>query len=306
MSTATARRRASGWSSFWWRERWMGYACVTPMLLFLAGIVFFPLAYAFRMSLDETRGTHTSFVGLQNYAHALGDVVFRSALHVSIIFTASSVALHVVVGMAVALFLNQTRRGRTALRLAFMTPWMVAPVIGAITWVWLLNPQFGVVNYVLRSLGLIRANVAWLGQPGTALGSVIAVSAWRGFPFVMLILLAGLQSIPREQYEAAALDGASALQAFFYVTLPNLRYLLAVATTLDIIDVVRQFDLVAVMTGGGPVGATQVLPVLIYNTAFVANHIEAAAAIGVLLLLLLLVFSVVYIALLRPEGSQAA
>ena len=156
----------------------------------------------------------------------------------------------------------------------FLTPWMVAPAVGATIWLWLLEPQFGVVNYLLQAAGIVAAPVAWLGEPGTAFASVIAVDVWRGVPFVMLLMLAGLQTIPAEQYEAAAIDGASAWQRFRYVTWPNLRYLVVVASTLDIINTIRHYDIIGVMTGGGPAGATEVLPVLIYNTAFRGNRLR--------------------------------
>ena len=234
----------------------------------------------------------------------LDDPTFWNSLWVSVLFTVASVTLHLVVAMPVALFLNGLRRGRTTLRLAFLTPWMVTPVLGAIAWVWLLDPHFGVANYLLRAVGAITENRIWLGEPGLALGSIIAVDVWRGFPFIMLILLAGLQTVPREEYEAASIDGAGTLQRFLYVTLPHLRYLLVVATTLDVINTVRTFDIVAVMTKGGPVNATEVLPVLIFNTAFQANRFGPAAAVGVVLLGLLLVFSTLYVLLLQSDRRE--
>lgn len=287
------------------RERWLGYLFVAPMLLFLLGIIFFPLGHAFLTSLYREAGVRIRFVGLGNYTRLLDDAAFWNSLRVSVVFTLASVALHLLVAMPVALFLNQLRRGRTAIRLAFLTPWMVTPVIGAIAWVWLLDPHFGVANHLLRSAGLIAQNKIWLGEPGLALGSIIAVDVWRGFPFVMLIVLAGLQTVPREEYEAASIDGAGALQRFVFITLPHLRYLLVVATTLDVINTVRTFDIVAVMTRGGPINATEVLPVLIFNTAFQANRFGPAAAVGVVLLFLLLVFSALYILLLQSEQGGA-
>src|SRR6185312_2672542 len=149
-----------------------------------------------------------------------------------------SVGLHLLLGLALALLLDELRFARTALRIAFLTPWMVAPAVGATIWLWLLEPQFGVVNFLLRAAHVVTAPVAWLGEPGTALAAVVAVDVWRGVPFVMLLMLAGLQTIPAEQYEAAAIDGASAWQRFRYVTLPNLRYLIVVASTLDIINTI--------------------------------------------------------------------
>jgi multiple sugar transport system permease protein len=243
----------------------------------------------------------STFVGLKNYQNVLTDDAFWHSLLVSVEFTAASVTLHVLIGLGLALLLNELRFARTALRIAFLTPWMVAPAIGATIWLWLLDPQFGVVNYMLQAVGIIRAPLAWLGEPGLAFASVVAVDVWRGVPFVMLLMLAGLQTIPREQYEAAGIDGANAWQRFRYVTLPNLRYLLVVASTLDIINTIRHYDIIGVMTAGGPAGATEALPVLLYNTAFRGNRFGEAAAIGVLLLLIVLAFSIFHIRLTKPE-----
>ena len=178
---------------------------------------------------------------------------------------------------------------------------MVAPAVGATIWLWLLEPQFGVVNFLLRALGVVDAPVAWLGEPRLAFASVVMVDVWRGVPFVMLLMLAGLQTIPQDQYEAASIDGANAWQRFRFVTLPNLKYLLVVASTLDIINTIRHYDIIGVMTGGGPAGATEVLPVLLYNTAFRGNRFGDAAAIGVALLAIVLAFSLVYLRITRPE-----
>ena len=228
-----------------------------------------------------------------------------TSLGVSFAFTASAVALHLAIGLALALVVNELRTARTALRIVFLTPWMVAPAVGATIWLWLLEPQFGVVNYLLRAVGAIAAPVAWLGEPGTALASVIAVDVWRGVPFVMLLMLAGLQTIPIEQYEAAAIDGAGAWTRFRFVTWPNLRYLVVVATTLDVINTIRHYDIIGVMTGGGPAGATEVLPALIYNTAFRGNRLGEAAAIGVALLGIVLVLAIVYVKTARLDNDRA-
>jgi ABC-type sugar transport system permease subunit len=270
------------------RERWHGYLFVAPVMLFLACVIVLPLIHAFWTSLHRTRGLTMTFIGFGNYLRVLDDEAFWHSLRVSLAFTSISVTLHVLLGLALALVLNEIRIGRTALRILFLTPWMVAPAVGATIWLWLLEPQFGVVNYLLATVGLISGPVAWLGEPNPAFAAVTAVEVWRGVPFIMLLMLAGLQTIPEEQYEAAAIDGASPGQRFRYVTLPNLKYLLVVASTLDIINVVRHYDIIGVMTAGGPAGATEVLPALLYNTAFRANRFGEAAAIGVLLLLMVL------------------
>ena len=285
-------------------RRKAGLAFVAPTALFLAAVIVFPLAHAFYTSLHRVRGLNATFIGFGNYARLADDATFWHSLGVSFAFTASAVALHLGIGLALALVVNELRAARTALRIVFLTPWMVAPAVGATIWLWLLEPQFGVVNYLLRVAGAITAPVAWLGEPGTALASVIAVDVWRGVPFVMLLMLAGLQTIPVDQYEAASIDGAGAWTRFRFVTWPNLRYLVVVATTLDVINTIRHYDIIGVMTGGGPAGATEVLPVLIYNTAFRGNRLGEAAAIGVALLGIVLVLAVVYVRTARLDDDR--
>lgn len=289
----------------WQRRRLVGYAFISPVFLFLCAVVVFPLTHAFWISLHRTRGLATTFIGGDNYHRALTDDAFWHSLSVSVQFTAACVTLHMLIGLCLALLLNEIRFAKTALRVAFLTPWMVAPAVGATIWLWLLEPQFGVVNYLLMAGGAIDAPLAWLGTPRLAFLSVVAVDVWRGVPFVMLLILAGLQTIPRDQYEAAAMDGAGAWQRFRYITLPNLRYLLVVASTLDIINTIRHYDIIGVMTAGGPAGATEVLPVLLYNTAFRGNRFGEAAAIGVLLLLIVLAFAIFHIRLTKPEKGTA-
>ena len=297
--------RVPGWTGHGIRsERWFGYYFIAPTFVFLSAIIVFPLGHSFWISLQRTRGLNTTFVGLRNYVRVLGEDAFWNSFQVSLSFTSICVVLHIVLGLGLALLLNRIVFASAILRILFLTPWMIAPAIGATIWLWLLEPQFGVVNYLLQLAGIIDAPKIWLGEPRLAFGSVVVVDVWRGVPFIMLLMLAGLQTIPEEQYEAAALDGASSWQSFRFVTMPNLRYIIIVASTLDIISTVRHFDIIAVMTGGGPVGATEVLPALIYNAAFRANRFGEAAAIGVMLLLMILVFSLLYFRVTRPDREE--
>lgn len=307
--SATSRRTREAGAAVWRgaglrRERFHGYLFIAPAFLLLAAIILYPLIHAFQTSLHRTRGLRIDFIGLGNYEKVLAEPAFWDSLAVSFAFTGIAVALHVALGLALALLLNEVRFLKTAIRIAFLTPWMVAPAIGAIIWMWLLEPQFGVVNYLLRSAGLISEYQVWLGEPALAFGSIVAVDVWRGVPFIMLLMLAGLQGIPREQYEAAEIDGATSRQRFRYVTLPNLRYLLIVASTLDFINTIRHFDIIKVMTQGGPARATEVLPVLLYNRAFLANRFGEAAAIGVALLVIVLALTILYILLTRPGRAS--
>src|SRR4051812_22017869 len=171
------------------RERWHGYLFIAPAYLFLAAIILVPLGQAIWTSVLRVRGLTTRFVGLENYGRVLADDAFWNALRVSLLFTSACVLLHMVLGFGLALVVNETRRLRGLLRLLFLVPWMIAPAIGATIWLWLLDPQFGVVNYVLTALG--GTAQVWLGEPGLALASVSAVDVWRGLPFVMLLLMAG-------------------------------------------------------------------------------------------------------------------
>jgi multiple sugar transport system permease protein len=286
------------------RERWHGYYFLLPGMTLIAILISVPLVRALWTSLHRVRGFKSTFIGLDNYAYLLSKPDFWHGLKISLVFTSICVVLHMLFGLGLALLLNRIVRGKTLMRVGFLAPWIVAPSIGAIIWVWLLEPQFGIINYILSSLGLIDGYLAWLGEPDLALLSVIVVDTWRGTPFVMLLLLAGLQGIPKDQYEAAAMDGAGSWQQFRYVTLPNLRYLLVVASTLDIISTIRHFDVIAIMTGGGPVQATEVLPVMIYNMAFIQNNFGRASAVGIMLLGIILIFSMFYLKVTKPGKAR--
>jgi multiple sugar transport system permease protein len=286
------------------RERWTGYYFLFPSLLLISVLIALPLGHAALTSLYRTRGLRWDFVGLDNYIRLFTRSEFWESLQVSLVFTSFCVFFHMFLGLGLALLLNNIIRGRTIIRIGFLAPWIVAPSIGAVIWVWMLDPQFGIVNYILNSVGLIDGAKAWLAEPKLALMAVIVVDVWRGTPFIMLLLLAGLQSIPKDQYEAARMDGATVWQELRFVTLPNLRYLLIVASTLDIVYTIRHFDTIAVMTGGGPTGATEVLPVLIYNTAFSENSFGRASAAGILLLGIILIFSIFYLRVTNPGKAR--
>ncbi len=276
--------------------RWLvGFAFVAPSLLVLGTVIAFPVIDTLRLSLMETRGKdQTIFVGLANYARLLQDPEFWSAFQNSIIFTFGSVLGHILLGLAVALLLNQRIPFRPVFRIISLVPWMFAPVVVAMTWRWMLDAQLGVINYLLARIGL-TGPFLWFESGRLALSAIIATNVWRGFPFASITLLAALQAVPREQYEAAAVDGASAPMQFRFVTLPNLRFALVIIATLDTIWNFKHFDLVQVMTNGGPAGATEVLTTLAYKVSFENFEFGYAAAMGVVMSLVLLATTVVYV-----------
>lgn len=286
-------------------KRYEGWLFVSPALAVLFFVLFYPLVNAIWISLSSlSPQLVTKFVGLENFKRVFDyETHFFNGLKNSAVFTVSSVALHLVIGMALALLLNAQIRARTFFRIAFLTPWMVAPVVVGVTWTWLLNVQYGIINYILFGVHIIREYVPWLAHPKLAMLSVIIANAWRGTPYVMLMILAGLQAIPKDLYEAAAVDGTTKWQTFWYVTIPSIRYVLAVALVLDTIWAFKFFDLIAVMTAGGPGRATEVLPVLIYKTSFDYYDFGTASALAVMMFCILLVVSLGYLKALRAQGE---
>ncbi len=276
--------------------RWLvGLAFVAPSLLVLGMVIAFPVVDTVWLSLMETRGKNqTVFVGLANYVRLLQDAGFWAAFQNSVAFTLGSVAGHLLLGLAVALLMNQRISFRPVFRVISLVPWMFAPVVVAMTWRWMLDAQLGVINFLLANLGL-RGPFLWFESARLALPAIIFTNIWRGFPFASLTLLAALQAIPREQYEAAAVDGASSFMQFRFVTLPHLRFALVIIATLDTIWNFKHFDLIQVMTNGGPAGATEVLTTLTYKVSFENFEFGYAAAMGVVMSLILLATTVVYV-----------
>ena len=212
-----------------------------------------------------------------------------------------SVASHMVLGLAVAMVLNTALPAKPLFRLIALLPWVVPDVVAGIIWKWMYNPIYGAINDFLLRIGLINTPVEWLSNPALALFSVILVNLWRGFPFVMLILLAGLQAIPRHLYEAAGIDGASRVQCFFHITIPGLRKMIVVALALDIVWEVRRFGLIQAMTQGGPGVLTEVLSTYTYKQYFHFFRFEYASAIAVVMTVVLLLVSLPYIWMISQE-----
>ncbi len=232
---------------------------------------------------------------LSYYRRLFQDPIFFNSLIRTVYFVGATVLLHLFLGLAMALALNSAIRGRRFFRVMALLPWTVPDVVAGLVWGWMYDPLSGMVNDALLRLGVIASPVEWLATPTLVMPSVILADAWRGYPFVMLVLLAGLQAIPKEQFEAAKVDGANVFQEFFYVTLPNLRRMIAIATILDIIWQARRFGLIWVMTEGGPARSTEILSVLAYRQYFKFFNFEYASAMSVVLALILLVVGLPYI-----------
>jgi multiple sugar transport system permease protein len=240
-------------------------------------------------------------VGLANYAALTRDPIFHKVVWNSAVFTLGSVGVKVVLGMLMALALQQALVARSLVRALLLVPWVIPTVITALTWHWMFNALWGVVNVTLQRVGLQREPIAWLGQPATAMAAVITANIWRGFPFFGVSLLAGMQAIPRDLYEAAAVDGASPGQRFWHITLPGLRLVLIVTTLISLIFTLNDFNIVYVLTRGGPGTATHVLATYTYEVGFQALRWGKAVAVSMYLMPVIAVMIVIVTRYLTRE-----
>lgn len=276
------------------KEHTKGYLFILPALLLLIIILGFPAVAAVLQSFNIMWVPEPSF-NTKSYVRLLGDVEFRASVVNTVIFVISTVGFHLLIGLGVALILNMEIKKKHFFRVVAILPWTVPDVIGGLIWRFMFDTLPGIVNAVLLKVGLVASPIDWLGNPALAFPCVIFAEVWRGYPYVMLILLAGLQAIPKELYEAAEIDGSSKFTSFFFITLPNLKFMIIIATILDIIWECRLFGMVYSMTGGGPGYSSQVLSLLTYKHYFIFFNSPYAGAIAVVLALIMLFISIPYL-----------
>jgi multiple sugar transport system permease protein len=269
------------------RPRDRAWAFLLPAYAGIFLIVGFPTLYSLYLSFHQWKMTTfkrgVPFVGLDNYAKALGDDAFWHSMQVTITFTLVALVAEVVLGLGLAVLLDQDFRGRRTVRIALLLPMFVTNVVVGLIWRIMLSYDFGVVNWLLSMVGLPK--VAWLGDPSLALGSLIIVDIWNTTAFVALLLLAGLQAIPEEPRQAARVDGASSWQTFRLITLPLLKPVLFIAVVWRTIDLFRIFDVVFSLTGGGPYNATETISLYAYRQGFASFNLGFASAVSYLLIL---------------------
>jgi multiple sugar transport system permease protein len=291
------------------RERLTAYTMLLPILLVVLGAVGYPLLFTLYLSFTDSRLTGLDqparWVGLENYARALSSPQFQSAALHTAYFVVVSVSIELVLGVLVALLLNQRFFGRSVARLLLIVPLALPTIVNAMMWRWIYNPEFGALNALLTQLHLLGDYRSWLGEPGLAMNMVIVADVWKNYPIIALVVLAALQLIPKELYEAAAMDGASAWQRFWRITWPGILPALSVAVVLRTIEAVKVFDIIYVMTRGGPADSTKTLSFLVYQEGFSYLRSGSAAAYAYLVVFVSAVFIGLYIALLRrQEGSR--
>lgn len=288
------------------RELMAGYLYLVPVVVVLGGTVLFPILKAMHMSMYNhvlIKPQEYRYVGLANYGRLLHDDVFWLSLKNSFYWVFGSVSLQFLGGFAAALLLHEAFRGRALVRTITLLPWIIPGVVVALIWEFIYQPNYGLLNDVLSRMGWMTERVAWLSSPALAMPAVIATNVWRGVPFFAIMLLAGLQAIPTELYEAARVDGASVVQRFAHVTLPLLRPIIVVATATRIVWTFNYADLIFVMTSGGPANATQITSTYTLLQAYSNLDFGYAATLSVTLLLIMLAFTVVYLRITRGLES---
>lgn len=286
-------------------DRRLGYAMVAPAVVLLLFVTAFPLFYNLWNSFHDVVLTNgnapRTFSGLANYTSLFTQPGFVGALVHTVGFTVVSVALETAVGLALAVMLNKAFRGRGLLRAAILIPWAVPTVVSATLWQTMFDPRSGFVDYLLGLLHLPGANLSWFAGQWTAWTAILVADAWKNVPFMAIVLLAGLQVIPSDVYEAARLDGATPWQAFRRVTLPLLRPALLVALVFRTLQSFLIFDVIYIMTGGGPGTRTVTLSYLDWKSFLVDTNFGAGGAISVILIIVALLIAGVYVRVLRPR-----
>lgn len=274
------------------REQRTGWLLLLPAMVVLLLVYAYPIGRSFWLSLfTQNLGTELQpiFSGFDNYGRMAQDGRFWQSIFNTTVFTLSSLILELILGMGIALVLNQAFRGRSLVRTIAIIPWALPTALIATTWAWIFNAEFGVWNDILMRLHIIPEGqgINWLGDPTLAMISVIAADVWKTTPFISILLLAGLQSIPEDLYEAHAIDGASAWQSFRQITLPLLMPQILIAALFRFAQAFGIFDLIAVMTGGGPAGATETVSIYVYSTIMRYLDFGYGAALVVITFLVL-------------------
>jgi multiple sugar transport system permease protein len=269
------------------RNTLQAYILLLPAFIITISMMIYPLYITIDLSFRT--GTAMNFkklgsspLGLKNYIGVFGDPATWNSLWLSLVYTAAGTIAAFAVGLATALLLGRLRTLRRALRILTLLPWAVPGVVASICFLWILDPSYGVFNYLLRSAGIVSANLGWFSDPDLAMASVVAPTVWKGYPFFTITLLAALQAIPEAYYEAARVDGATPGQLFRHITWPGIQNAAVLAFVLNGLWTFRVFDIIYPTTGGGPMGATDILAVRLYNEAFKYFHMGVAATLGIL------------------------
>jgi multiple sugar transport system permease protein len=284
------------------RESVFSWLMMALPLAFLAALVGYPFFYGILLSMQDRPVAHTgTFVGLKNFVASAHDPIFWRAAINTFVYTFVATVLKMVGGLGLALAMNQHFRMKNLVRALLLLPFIVPTVLSTVAWLWMLDPAFSVVNRLLVALGWPKPGPSWLGDPTLAMVSIIIINTWRGLPFYGITLLAGLQTVPAELYEAASIDGAGGWERFRYITLPMLRPIILIVTLFSVIFTFADFQLVYVLTHGGPANATQLFATYAFDIAMGAGQLGRGAAVALAMLPALALLIVLLTLYLRRE-----
>jgi ABC-type sugar transport system permease subunit len=282
----------------------IGYLFAAPAGLTVLAIVVFPLLYSLILSMQNYNladPTRRGFIGLGNYIELFRSSIFWEVIQRTVTFTIVSVGLTIIVGLAFALVLNEPFKGRAFFRSLLLVPWVIPAVVVGIAWEWIFNANYGIVNTVLVQLGILAYGHPWLGDPSTAVPALMVAKVWKEIPFATLLFLAGLQTIPAELYEVSRIDGASAWQTFLHITLPLLRPTTLIVIVIETMWTFRIFDIIFVMTNGGPMNVTNMAAFYTYQVTFKYLNVGLGSAMAYIVTAMIVMTSLVY---MRLVGSK--
>lgn len=279
-----------------------GLMFAMPALVVLAMLIGYPVLYTGVLSMTDRQG---DFSGLSNFGDVLAARATPQAFTNTLWWVGGSIVFQVVLGTATAILLNQTFPGRGLVRSIAVIPWVVPGIVAATTWAWMFHTEFGIINYMLTAPGVIDEPIGWLTSPDTVMPAMIAINVWKLFPFVAIMVLAGLQSIPKELYEAAKVDGANFWHEVWYVTLPQVRPVLVAVTLLLVIWALNHITTIYAITGGGPANLTLITPIQIFRLAFESFQFNQAAALSVMFFVIAMVIVAAYIKMVAQRDEVA-
>jgi ABC-type sugar transport system permease subunit len=297
---AAPRRRSA-------QEHSLAVALLLPTLIIVGVTVLVPLVYAAWLSLHNVPANPRAerpFVGLDNYLSIVQMPAFQSAMRNTVYFALVSLIVQIPIGLAIAILLDQEFKGRGLVRALILIPWAIPTIVNGALWEWIYNPSYGALNGLLLQLGLIRTPVLWLGTPTSAMNAVIAADTWKVLPFYAVMFLAGLQTVPKELYDASTVDGAGALGKLRYVMLPFLRPFLLIVLVLRTTETFRVFDIIYMLTSGGPGGGTTVITYYAYQVTFESLRFGYGSALSFIIGGTCLCLALVYIRVLKPYDLQ--
>ena len=272
------------------------YGLIIPVIIFMIIVYGYPLLLTFKYSFQEVSliGSENTFVGFRNYIRVLTDEKFYNTLILTFKWAVLTIVIKIVIGFIMALLLNAELYFKKALRFLVLIPWAIPQVVVAILWTWILDGQYGYLNYYLQKFGFVEEVIRWLSDPNLALISTSIVDAWIGIPLITMIFLSGLSSIPDSLYEAAMVDGANLFQRFRYITLPAMKKVFLIALTLTTIWTFNSFNVIYVLTGGGPMDATETMMIKIYHEAFGKYNLGMSSTLSIIVFIILTILSILY------------